>query len=284
MKKHRILYNPLTNATDAKSAAVIKEEFPADDEFVFEDVTKIEDIYSYLTALDKDEQVILAGGDGTLNYFINGLDGRKVDLELCYYPMGSGNDFYSDVQEGSKPIGLNKYIENLPTVTVKGKSFRFINGVGFGIDGYCCETGDKQRAEGKKKINYAGIAIKGMLSEFKPLNATITVDGVEHKFEHVWLAPSMNGRYYGGGMIIAPDQDRLSEKKEISVVVLHCKSKLKTLMIFPGIFKGKHVENKKTTAVFTGKEITVTFDKPTALQIDGETISGVVTYTANAAE
>ncbi len=284
MKKHRILYNPLANAADAESAAIIKEEFSADDEFVFEDVTRIEDIYSYLTALDSDEQVILAGGDGTLNCFVNGLDGRKIDLELCYYPMGSGNDFYSDVQEGSKLISLNKYIENLPTVTVNGKTSRFINGVGFGIDGYCCETGDKQRAEGKQKINYAGIAIKGMLSEFKPLNATVTVDGVEHKFEHVWLAPAMNGRYYGGGMIIAPDQDRLSEKKEISVVVLHCKSKLKTLMIFPGIFKGKHVENKKATSVFTGKEITVTFDKPTALQIDGETISGVVTYTANAAE
>jgi hypothetical protein len=34
--------------------------------------------------------------------------------------------------------------------------------------------------------------------------------------------------------------------------------------------------------VIEGKEITVEFDKPCALQIDGETILGVTSYTARA--
>ena len=34
------------------------------------------------------------------------------------------------------------------------------------------------------------------------------------------------------------------------------------------------------TSILTGKKITVKFDAPTALQIDGETITGVTEYTA----
>ena len=48
----------------------------------------------------------------------------------------------------------------IPEVTVEGKTYRFINGIGFGIDGYCCEEGDSQRAKSDKKINYTVIARK----------------------------------------------------------------------------------------------------------------------------
>ena len=50
-------------------------------------------------------------------------------------------------------------------------------------------------------------------------------------------------------------------------------------MIFPGIFKGEHIKSKKYAEVLSGKEITVKFDRPTALQIDGETVLGVTSYT-----
>lgn len=36
--------------------------------------------------------------------------------------------------------------------------------------------------------------------------------------------------------------------------------------------------------ILKGREITVEFDRPTALQIDGETILGVTSYTARAAD
>lgn len=278
--KHRILYNSICKNVSLEKVQALSAEFDAEDEFSYEDITKIEDLYAYLCAINSEEDVTVCGGDGTVNRLINILDGRPVPCRIFYYPMGTGNDFYSDVQTGSKRIDLDPYIKELPTVTVKGNDYRFINGVGYGIDGYCCEEGDRMRAQGAEKINYAGIAIKGLLFHFKPLNAVITVDGKEYRYDHVWLAPSMIGRYYGGGMIIAPDQDRLNERKELSLVVLHTKSALRALLIFPGIFKGKHVKNKKLTAVHTGREITVTFDRPTACQIDGETISDVLSYTA----
>ena len=103
-----------------------------------------------------------------------------------------------------------------------------------------------------------------------------------YAYQKVWIAPTMHGRFYGGGMIPTPDQDRLSGK--LSLMLFHGAGRLRTLCVFPSIFKGKHVKHTKMVAVHTGKEITVDFDRPTPLQIDGETILNVTQYTARAAE
>lgn len=92
----------------------------------------------------------------------------------------------------------------------------------------------------------------------------------------------MHGRFYGGGMMPTPEQNRSGEDNTLSVMVFHGAGKLKSLLVFPSIFSGKHVRHKKMVDVRTGHEITVTFDRPTALQIDGETILGVTSYTAAA--
>ena len=63
-------------------------------------------------------------------------------------------------------------------------------------------------------------------------------------------------------------------------MMFHGTGRLRSLMIFPSIFKGEHVKHKKTVTIHTGKEITVTFDHPATLQIDGETITGVIGYRA----
>ena len=52
----------------------------------------------------------------------------------------------------------------------------------------------------------------------------------------------------------------------------------KALMVFPNIFKGEHVKEEKIVKIYKGHSVTVEFDKPTALQIDGETIRNVTSY------
>lgn len=88
-----------------------------------------------------EDKVILTGGDGTLNHFVNEIGNLDIKCEIDYCPSGSGNDFYTDVAnfEDSRAVRINEFIKDLPILTVKGKDYRFINGVGFGIDGYCCE-------------------------------------------------------------------------------------------------------------------------------------------------
>ncbi|MFR6640599.1 MAG: hypothetical protein ACLUSP_04130 [Christensenellales bacterium] len=59
------------------------------------------------------------------------------------------------------------------------------------------------------------------------------------------------GRYYGGGMEVAPAQNRNDDT--LSLVVMHRSCKLKTLMVFPSIFKGEHVKHSEMVDVTVGK-------------------------------
>ena len=190
-------------------------------------------------------------------------------------------DFKHDVDPDNSlyRIRLNDYIRNLPTVTVGGVTYKFVNGIGFGIDGYCCEEGDRQRAAGRQDINYSAIAVKGCLFRFKPYGADITVDGETRHYDKVWLAPTMFGKYYGGGMKVAPEQDRNNPQHTVTNVVIHGTGRLKTLIRFAKIFSGEHTKYTDMVDIRTGHEVRVVFDRPCALQIDGETVKNVTEYT-----
>ena len=281
--KSYILYNPLAgHSTDKEYLNTLKDT--AKGEVIFKNITEIEDLSGFLSGIPEEDTIILCGGDGTVNRFVNHVDFESVTHEIYYYASGSGNDFLHDLSGNSEKslIPIRKYLLNLPTVDVNGVTHKFVNGVGYGIDGYCCEIGDVQRASSTKPVNYTMIAIKGLLFHYKPTNATVTVDGKEYKYDKVWIAPTMNGRFYGGGMMPAPNQDRLNPEGKVSLMVFHGTGKLKTLMIFPSLFKGEHVKHTDAVTIHEGKEITVRFDRPAPLQIDGETVLGVNEYTVHA--
>ncbi len=277
-----VLFNMLSGNGTGKDKVDDLKTFLRGKQVSYKDITKITDFESFFADLTIKDEIIICGGDGTLNHFINDTDGMRILPAIYYYPTGSGNDFWNDLgkKPGDNPIRIEQYLKDLPFVEVNGMKKRFLNGIGYGIDGYCCEEGDRQRESGNKKINYTSIAINGLLFKYKPTNAEIEVDGTHYSYKKVWLAPSMNGRYYGGGMIATPDQDRLAKNRLLSLLIFHGSGKIKTLMIFPSIFKGKHIDHPKNVEVKTGHRIKVTFDRPVALQIDGETVLNVKTYTA----
>lgn len=277
MSTYQILYNPRSDNGQGEAEVKSLSNKLESNELIFNDITKIGDIKAFINSLGADEKIIIAAGDGTLNHFLNDIDGMDIKTDVLFFATGSGNDFIASVGVAKgNLVPLNPFFGKLPTVTVNGKDYKFINGVGFGIDGYCCEVGDDMRATTDKPINYTSIAIKGLLFHFKPVNATVTVDGKTERFERVWLAPTMFGRFYGGGMIPTPDQKR--EDGTVSTMVYHGCGKLKALMVFPNIFKGEHVKEEKIVKIYKGHSVTVEFDKPTALQIDGETIRNVTSY------
>ncbi len=298
MANYIVYYNPLAGNGEVNA---VKERVTAlleGNDLTFESLTQLGDkLPESVAALDPGTKILIAGGDGTVNRFVNAVDCDSITNEIYLYAAGNGNDFFNDLKahakeffplkqdfdaegitEKSTLFQINDFIKNLPVVTVNGKDYKFINGIGYGIDGYCCEVGDKLKAEGKK-VNYTGIAIKGLLFHFKPKNAKVVVDGKEYSFKKVWIAPAMNGCYYGGGMIPTPAQNRKTGNN-LSLCVMYGKGKIGTLMLFPKIFKGEHVKNQKAVKILEGREITVKFDAPCALQIDGETILNVSEYTA----
>lgn len=239
------------------------------------------DVLSTLTNKDK---VILVGGDGTLNRQINNLPiDEELPCDFYLYPYGTGNDFLNDVKEKQEEkthlVKLNEFFQNLPYVEVKGKTYRFINGIGYGIDGECCKKAEEMKKEGKTDIDYAKITIGLLFHGYHAPIAKVKVDDKEElTFKKTYISAAMNGKYYGGGMMVAPKQKRGSNL--LSSVVIHGKGKLGTLMLFPKLFKGSHVQNKKAVSLIQGKTIEVSFSSPTALQIDGEMIPDVLSYKA----
>ena len=283
MSKVYALFNPYSANKLGESKAHELVKYFSDNETVeFVDITTITDYAGFFNGIEEDAIVALCGGDGTINCFVNQIYDLDIKNDILYFATGSGNDFLRDVADISDSfVEITQYVNDLPTVNVNGMERVFINGIGFGIDGYCCEVGDELKEKSDKPVNYSGIAIKGLLFHFKPVNATVTVDGVKHEFKKVWIAPAMNGRYYGGGIMPTPDQDRLNPERKLSTLVFHGSGRLKTLMIFPKLFKGEHLSHKKHITLLEGKNISVTFDRPCALQIDGETILGVTSYKAS---
>ena len=172
-------------------------------------------------------QKLISGGDGTLNRFINDTAGLDIRHDIYYFPAGSGNDFWKDLNRkpGDAPVCINEYLKDLPKVEIQGKSYAFLNGIGYGIDGYCCEKGDEHRQKRRRRVNYTAIAL----------------------------------------------------------MVAHSLTALKALSLFPTMFKGEHVRYTQVVEMMTGQDITVEFDRPTPLQVDGETVRGVTSYHAVAA-
>lgn len=276
-----IMYNPLAgNRTCEERCKGVGDIF-ASDEKRYIDLLAVDDLEDFIKKLRPDDQVVVCGGDGTLNYIVNHVDTARLEQDIYYYPAGSGNDFYHDVDlEGTNgAYRINMYLQNIPRVRINGTEKLFINGIGFGIDGYCCEVGDRKRImRPGKKVNYAVIALKGLLYDFKRVNAKVTVDGVTKEYGDVWMVPTMNGRFYGGGMMCAPNQDRMNEDGLVSVIVVHSKFRIPLLLAFLSIFKGKHIRYKSLVTEMFGSSVTVEFDRPTALQIDGETVTNVLKY------
>lgn len=275
-----LLFNPMANNSKGEQDA---RQWAADNgvECGFKSLLDISDMKAFFDGLKEDDEVILTGGDGTMNRFANDVYGYEFKNPVYYVKCGSGNDFYRDNEKYAENgrIDLRPFLKNLPLVTVKGIQRRFVNGIGYGIDGETCRIGDIQRATSDKPVNYSNIAIKLLLGSYKLKKATVEVDGRVSKFENVWMASTMKGRFYGGGMMVAPAQNRFNEDGTVSVVTLYKKNRLVTLMRFPSLNKGEHVLKKDWVTVQTGKKVTVSFDQPCALQIDGDVIEDVLTYT-----
>ncbi|MBO4394035.1 MAG: hypothetical protein J5800_06795, partial [Spirochaetales bacterium] len=208
-----ILYNPKANANKGESRAKALDEILQGQKLEYRNVLEIKDYKAFLSGLKEDDVIILVGGDGSINHFVNDVAGIDFSNKVLYYAAGTGNDFLKDLDldAAGGPYDITKYLKNLPTVEVNGKKSLFVNGVGYGIDGYCCEVADQMHEQGVEEVNYASIAIKGLLGKFKPRNATVTVDGKKQSFKKAWIAATMVGRYYGGGMMNAPKQDRLDK-------------------------------------------------------------------------
>ena len=286
MTEFTVLYNPNSGGGKGLSIAKEIEQLIGNNNYSYMDITAIDDFSSFMSALSPNMNIILTGGDGTLNSFINKIGQDEIKNNIYFYASGSGNDFARDInlKKRTRPIIINDYIKDLPVANIGGKEYKFINCVGSGMDGYCCGEVERLRALSKKRGNYLYAAIKALVYAYKPCTVDVTVDGKEFTFKNTWLVPTMNGRYFGGGFMAAPKQDRLNNEKTLSVVAMHSKNIIKIVIAFLLIMFGKHTIMKSMISVIEGHNISVKLDRKATLQIDGETIPDISEYTVMSAK
>jgi diacylglycerol kinase (ATP) len=198
--------------------------------------------------------VVLVGGDGTLNDAVQGFLDERGDVipgpDLGLIPSGTGGDFRRTFEIGdsleeaaerirsSSPRPLDLGL--LSVTSHEGKLVRraFINITSFGIGGLTDRiVNSSPKWIGGKAAFFMG-TLRAMLV-YRNVPVRVRVDGrvcLEAPIFNVALA---NGRYFGGGMKIAPDAD--PSDGLLDVVALHDMTKLRSALLAQHIYKGEHL-------------------------------------------
>jgi YegS/Rv2252/BmrU family lipid kinase len=164
----------------------------------------------------RDDLVVVAGGDGTLNEVVNG-GARKIAV----MPLASGGDF-------ARTIGVRSVGAAVETIASRrwrrvdvwrakyaGGERLFLNTAGFGMAGTVAREAPRWRALGS--LRYLAAAVPS-LGAGRSYAVTVQVDdGPEMAFD-ITTAAVCNGQYEGGGIRIAPEASLDDELADVTVV------------------------------------------------------------------
>jgi diacylglycerol kinase (ATP) len=163
--------------------------------------------------------VVAVGGDGTVNEVVNGFfdDGRALspESELAVIPIGTGRDGVRTYGISGKPERAIALLADGATRTIDlgratytahagGEESRiFLNIASCGLSGAVAERANRtsKRLGGTPAFLWATIAT---FAGWRNVPFRITIDGEQRELvaNNTIVA---NGRYFGGGMHIAPD-------------------------------------------------------------------------------
>ena len=106
-----VLYNSLSGGGAALQESKILESFFAGETLNYIDVISINGYETFFAGIQKEDKVVLCGGDGTINFFANATKDLEIENEIYYYPAGTGTDFWPDIQKdkANGPVLLNDY-------------------------------------------------------------------------------------------------------------------------------------------------------------------------------
>ena len=82
--KGYVLYNPLAGNGNAEEDAKLLQ-MVLDEELEFYDMTRITNYAAFLSGMEKDDYLVIVGGDGTLNRFVNDTNGIDISQEIFFF-------------------------------------------------------------------------------------------------------------------------------------------------------------------------------------------------------
>jgi YegS/Rv2252/BmrU family lipid kinase len=213
--------------------------------------------------------IIVAGGDGTINEAIQGLAGTKARLAII--PRGTGNVLARELglplddaqaiavaaQGNSRRIYLGLAIDE--TINV---SRHFVLMAGIGLDASVVR---RVQPSLKKRIGKGAFWISGLshLATWNPRPFTLEIDGV--KYEATFAAVGKAPRY-GGDLAITPGA-RL-DQREFEVCIIQTTSRLRYLHLLSHAMRAGMPRNNPEVQFV--KAVTVKAHGDAQVQVDGE--------------
>ncbi len=233
------------------------------------------------------ELVVAIGGDGTINEVANGFyeSGALVapNAAMGILPFGTGGDF-------RKTLGIPKDIEKASEILVRFKTEKidmghlqytsrenesqqeryFVNIASFGISGEVDEAVNKSSKRLGGRVTFLLTSAKVAL-KYKGKRVRLTFDGAEDKAIETTISTVAvaNGRFFGGGMKIAPDASLYDGA--FDVVSIEDMSLSQSLSISRYLYKGSHLHldhvSQRKAKVVLAEPLT---KEEVLLDVDGE--------------
>ena len=213
------------------------------------------------------DDLIVIGGDGTINEVINNYHGK----EFIYLAYGSGNDLARSIKfnrniEISKLLDSNKYIE-YDVGVVNDRKFCSGFDIGFNADII-------KRANGSRLKKYLGkhiYLLEGVIGiiRFKKYKAKILWDAGKIDTDKLYLLNVMIQPYEGGGIKFAPNAT--GQDNTFHVMIMENMTVITFIYNYLCLLLKRHDKLKNIKHVRTHRLIIKTNQK--YFQIDGELVN-----------
>ncbi|MBJ7595582.1 MAG: diacylglycerol kinase family lipid kinase [Candidatus Dormibacteraeota bacterium] len=203
-------------------------------------------------------RVVSCGGDGTLNEVVNGFfaaddAGTPINREaiLGVLPSGTGGDFRRTTGHPTDPTALAAILAANHTRRIDAGRItydspatpptHFINIADCGVGGEVVARVNRSNSKGggvRGTVVFLVITLK-VLTTFggRPIRLILDGHSAEMQIDNVVIA---NGRYFGGGMRIAPSAEL--DDGWFDVVVLPALGRMRTLVAMPSVYRGAHIK------------------------------------------
>lgn len=225
--------------------------------------------------------IVAVGGDGTLNEVLNGFyrEGRLLspDTLLSALPTGTGSDVARVFDFPKRLEDLRRFWEesyktcDLVEATFSGwngeeKNRFLLNIADVGLGSETCLRVNRNSKYMGGFASFLSGAISSII-RFKNHSLSVEIDGREVYAGPSALVAVANGRFFGGGMMIAPDA-RIDDGM-LDVVILKEFSKPELLYNIPKVYKGRHVNHPKVL-IERGQNVIIRSRDELALEMEGE--------------
>jgi len=204
--------------------------------------------------------ILVVGGDGTLNGVSQGyLDDRGEPLagpDLALIPAGTGGDFRRTFELGdgvteaverfrnAEPRPVDMGILRASNERGEQQTHAFLNITSFGIGGLTDRiVNESPKWMGGRAAFFLG-TLRAMLA-YRNAAVRVTVDGNLWFEGPVLNVAVANGRYFGGGMKIAPDAD--PSDGLFDIVALGDLTFFQSAALSSKIYQGDHIGEPKVT-------------------------------------